>query len=195
MLFVYSSDSTLVELCVELFKKNDKIKRLVGKKGLDTLKPAPKDVLIIDLESLDEKDLPEIDCPAMALAAVPAHAQAMRILQKGFRAYGNRYMHDENLIQAVRTIKSGQIWLPPVIITQMITTLPAARTQKQEEALLKNLTSREVQVAKWVANGLSNLEIGDKMFISTRTVKAHLTAIFKKTGCRDRLELATRLKY
>jgi DNA-binding NarL/FixJ family response regulator len=76
----------------------------------------------------------------------------------------------------------------------MITALPANKSEKEEEALLKALSSREAEVAKWLVNGLSNSEIGEKMFISIRTVKAHLTSIFKKTGCRDRLELATRMK-
>ncbi|MBC2703943.1 response regulator transcription factor [Desulfobacula sp.] len=61
-------------------------------------------------------------------------------------------------------------------------------------ALLKELSFREAEVAKWLVNGLSNREISDKMFISIRTVKAHLTSIFKKTGCNNRLELATRMK-
>ena len=85
--------------------------------------------------------------------------------------------------------------LPQIICpTLMITTLPANKNEKKEPALLKALSSREAEVAKWLVNGLSNREIGEKMFISIRTVKAHLTSIFKKTGCRDRLELATRMK-
>ena len=76
----------------------------------------------------------------------------------------------------------------------MITALPQNKNEKKEPALLKDLSSREAEVAKWLINGLSNREIGEKMFISIRTVKAHLTSIFKKTGCRDRLELATRMK-
>jgi DNA-binding NarL/FixJ family response regulator len=45
-----------------------------------------------------------------------------------------------------------------------------------------------------VANGLSNKEIADKLFISVRTVKAHMTSIFSKTGFRDRLELAVKMR-
>jgi DNA-binding NarL/FixJ family response regulator len=118
----------------------------------------------------------------------------MRLLQQGIRAYGNRHMHEKNLQQAVAALQAGQIWLPPSIINQMITALPRQNKTPAEHPLLKNLTAREQEVAGWLANGLSNREIGEKLFVSIRTVKAHLTSIFQKTGCRDRLELATRLK-
>lgn len=194
MLQIYSKDSVLINLCVDLFGKNNNVTVLKGKTALKNLKHGSSDILILDLECLEEKNLPEITCPSMALAAVPAHAQAMRLLRKGFRAYGNRYMHEENLIQAVNALKAGQIWLPPGIINHLISALPDSGTPEKQETLFKDLTSREIQVAQWVANGLSNIEISEKMFISVRTVKAHLSSIFKKTGCHNRLELATRLK-
>jgi len=136
----------------------------------------------------------QVVCPTLILVTVPLIEQAMRLLRRGVRAYGNRHMHEKNLQQAVSALKAGQIWLPPAIVNRMITALPANKSEKEEEALLKALSSREAEVAKWLVNGLSNSEIGEKMFISIRTVKAHLTSIFKKTGCRDRLELATRMK-
>ncbi|MBW2656017.1 MAG: response regulator transcription factor, partial [Deltaproteobacteria bacterium] len=140
------------------------------------------------------KDLPRITCPTLILVTIPVIKQALRLLRRGVRAYGNRHMHEENLQQAVTALKSGQIWLPPAIVNHMITALPQNKNEKKEPALLKDLSSREAEVAKWLINGLSNREISEKMFISTRTVKAHLTSVFKKTGCRDRLELATRMK-
>ena len=45
-----------------------------------------------------------------------------------------------------------------------------------------------------MARGLSNKELADRLYISVRTVKAHLTSIFSKTGVRDRLELAIKMK-
>ena len=194
MIFVYSSDTALVEVCINLFSKKDKVKRLMGKEELDSLTATQKDILIIDLESLEEKDLPSFNCPTMILVAIPVNKQAMRILRHGARAYGNRHMHEENLQQAVLALKAGQIWLPPAIINRMISGLPINKIQKGEEHLLKTLTAREIEVAQWLVKGLSNKEISEKLFVSIRTVKAHLTSIFKKTNCRDRLELATRMK-
>lgn len=194
MLIIYSGDETLVELCIDLFGKQYKTRHLSAIQELINQEITSKDILIIDLEFCEEKDLPQIICPTLILVTVPVIEQAMRLLRQGVRAYGNRHMHEENLRQAVFALKAGQIWLPPAIINRMITALPANKSEKEEEALLKALSSREAEVAKWLVNGLSNREIGEKMFISIRTVKAHLTSIFKKTGCRDRLELATRMK-
>lgn len=192
--YIYSNDLTLVLRCKELFGGRKKIVHLPAKKKLAGYDISQKNILIIDFESCDEKDLPRIVCPCMALVAIPQKDQALRLLQKGIRAYGNRHMHEDNLKQAIATLKAGQIWLPPAIISQVISALPETKAEDEGKNLLSALTSREVDVAKWLVNGLSNQEISEEMFVSVRTVKAHLTSIFKKTGCRNRLELATRMK-
>lgn len=194
MVFIYSKDQTLVLRCKELFGGRKKIEHLSAQKKLAGYDISQKDILIIDFEACNEKNLPSIVCPCIALVAIPQKDQALRFLQKGIRAYGNRYMHEENLKQAIATLKAGQIWLPPAIISQVISALPDTKAEDEGKDLLNALTSREAEVAKWLVNGLSNLEISEKMFVSIRTVKAHLTSIFKKTGCRNRLELATRMK-
>ena len=194
MIFIYSNDQALVKLGIDLFGKKDPTRHLSDIKSLSSPDIGKKDILIIDFESCKEKDLPKIICPCMVLVTIPQTTQALRLLRLGIRAYGNRHMHEANLKQAVATLKAGQIWLPPAILTQMLSVLPQAKNQEKENTLLDQLTSREAEVAKWLVNGLSNKEISEKMFVSIRTVKAHLTSIFKKTGCRDRLELATRLK-
>ena len=194
MLFVYSNDTTLVAQCSRLFKKIDSVRRISENSRAAIPEIVQKDILIVDFESCIETDLPHVACPTMVLVSIPDHDQAMRMLHLGVRAYGNRHMHEENLAQAVTALKSGQIWLPPAIINKMITFLPQPNSAEKENPMFKSLTSREAEVAQWLAKGLSNSEIGEKMFISIRTVKAHLTSIFKKTRCRDRLELAMRMK-
>jgi DNA-binding CsgD family transcriptional regulator len=55
---------------------------------------------------------------------------------------------------------------------------------------VKDLTDRELEIAKLIAKGLSNSEIGEKLYISEGTVKNHITNIFKKLDMRDRTQLA-----
>jgi DNA-binding NarL/FixJ family response regulator len=110
------------------------------------------------------------------------------------RGYGNRYMQPENLEQAVMAVRGGQVWMPPALVSRMIDTFPSADTGPAEPVPLGRLSKREREVAGLVARGLSNKELADELHISVRTVKAHLTAIFSKTGYRDRLELAIKMK-
>ena len=62
------------------------------------------------------------------------------------------------------------------------------------DSILSSLSKREQEVAQYVAKGMSNQEMADKMFVSLRTVKAHLSSIYDKTGLRNRLELGLNLK-
>jgi DNA-binding NarL/FixJ family response regulator len=77
----------------------------------------------------------------------------------------------------------------------MITAMPVNGNGHAKPSFPETLSKREDEVVQLVANGLSNKEIADKLFISVRTVKAHLTSIFSKTGFRDRLELAVKMRH
>ncbi len=63
---------------------------------------------------------------------------------------------------------------------------------RRQDALPPELTSRELEVVRLVADGLTNDEIGAALGVTTRTVEAHLGRIFERTGAQSRTELATR---
>lgn len=193
MVVVCSDDGLLVDVCNKIFGSESEVKQLHDVTSIGNGLAANDDLLVIDLQDFNEEELPEIKCPAVALTDIPVYDQAMRLLQIGVRGYGNRHMHPENFLQAATAVRSGQVWLPPDIIARMISTIPRNGSHK-EEPLMEPLSKREKEVAHLVTEGLSNKEIADALHVSVRTVKAHLTSIFAKTGYRDRLELAVKMK-
>lgn len=116
------------------------------------------------------------------------------MLQRGVKGYGNRHMRYSNLVQAVLNVTAGQIWLPPAIITRLIASVNTDATVQPDDNILGMLSKREQEAALYVAEGLSNQEMADRMYVSLRTVKAHLSSIYDKTGLRNRLELGLSLK-
>ena len=194
MIFVCTSDKSLVEACAGLESGRGETSQWVDLRRLKGWPVTAEDLLIIDLKWFREDDLPKMTCPVMALAEVPDFDQAMRLLRRGMRGYGNRHMQFENLQQAAAAVRAGQVWMPPAIISRMINTFSPIEPEPAPQPALAQLSKREQEVAGLVARGLSNKELADKLYISVRTVKAHLTSIFSKTGFRDRLELAIRMK-
>jgi len=194
MIFVCTRDAGLVESCGQLADGGEKTDQLAGIGQLQRRVFAAGDILIVDLKTFPEGDLPDLPCPVLVLAEVPDFGEAMRLLRRGVRGYGNRYMQAANLEQAIAAVRAGQVWMPPAIIGRMIDTFAPAEPEPAEPLPLDQLSKREREVADLVARGLSNKELADKLYISVRTVKAHLTSIFSKTGCRDRMQLAIRMK-
>jgi DNA-binding NarL/FixJ family response regulator len=93
----------------------------------------------------------------------------------------------EQLIAAVRTIAAGDALLSPSITRRVI----AHFTRQQHvppPLALGTLTSRELDVFRLIAAGLSNAEIGRELFISDTTVKTHVTRLLQKLGLRDRAQ-------
>ncbi len=194
MIFVCTRDQLLTDVCDSLAGDGRKARQLSDIRQLERRPITGEGLLIIDLRWFREEDMPKLTCPTVALAAVPDFQQAMRLLRHGVRGYGNLYMQRENLEQAVAAVRDGQVWMPPAIISRMINTFSSAEPDQAVQVNLEHLSKREAEVARWVAQGLSNKELADKLYISVRTVKAHLTSIFSKTGFRDRVELAIRMK-
>jgi two-component system, NarL family, nitrate/nitrite response regulator NarL len=98
----------------------------------------------------------------------------------------------EILIKAIERIHAGEVWLDRSMTASVLSTLsPAGRAKKidPDEAKIKTLTERELEVIKLVGEGLKNRAIGERLFISEITVHHHLTSIYSKLEVADRLEL------
>jgi len=161
-----------------------------------------KEMVIIDLEpgfnAMEHlpNRFPVLTCPCLALSNVPSYEEAVALMAYGIRGYGNKYMLGENFRQAVSTVATGQLWLMPSILNRFIQKMavsPATEGGKDAAAFWAAVSKREKEVALYISKGFSNQEIADAMFVSLRTVKGHLTSIFGKTGCRDRMDLALRV--
>ena len=93
----------------------------------------------------------------------------------------------ENLIAAIRTVAAGDALLSPSITSQVISQF-ARLSRPAPPKELEELTSREMEVFRLIARGLSNAEIGEELFISDTTVKTHVTHVFQKLNVRDRVQ-------
>jgi DNA-binding NarL/FixJ family response regulator len=99
------------------------------------------------------------------------------------------------LTRAVNLMLEGEYWIPRKLITCMISELasedsPSPGRGNYDNALVNTLTPRELQVARMVHLGGNNKMIARELDISERTVKAHLSAIFRKLEIENRLNLA-----
>jgi NarL family two-component system response regulator LiaR len=92
----------------------------------------------------------------------------------------------DELLKAIRDVYQGRSALNPTIAQKLIQRMRKTEAQKISD----ELTSREVEVLRCIAGGLSNREIGDKLFISEPTVRTHVSNILMKLGLPNRTQAA-----
>jgi DNA-binding NarL/FixJ family response regulator len=93
----------------------------------------------------------------------------------------------EQLLAAIRTVAAGEALLSPTVTKKVIKQL-ARRPRPDPPKEIDDLSERERDVFRLMAEGLSNTEIGQELFISETTVKTHVTHILQKLGLRDRVQ-------
>jgi DNA-binding NarL/FixJ family response regulator len=93
----------------------------------------------------------------------------------------------EQLIAAIRTVAAGDALLSPAVTTRVIEQFTRAPHPTQPKEL-DDLTTREREVFRLIANGLSNAEIAKDLFITETTVKTHVTHVLQKLKLRDRVQ-------
>jgi len=134
-------------------------------------------------------------CPETSFIAMSPHPEALeglRLLRGGARGYCNRLVSVRVLAVLISTVASGELWAGKQVTDYLLKTALAEKTQPQAQRPdpLGQLTAREAGIARQVAAGHSNKVIAADSGISERTVKAHLNSIFRKTGIRNRVQLA-----
>lgn len=113
-------------------------------------------------------------------------------LKTGARAYILKGVAARELLRILRSVAAGESYVPPALAASLLLEMHEAGRQsaKQPENPLNDLTERERQILEGMASGLSNKEIGQKLFLSEKTVKHYITNILQKLQVRNRVEAA-----
>ncbi|MGN6763273.1 MAG: response regulator transcription factor [Leifsonia sp.] len=93
------------------------------------------------------------------------------------------------LIRAVRVVAAGDALLSPGVTRRLIERVSGGLRPTPDSALLEQLTEREREVLALVAHGLTNTEIGERLYLSPLTAKTHVSRIMTKLDARDRVHL------
>jgi len=117
------------------------------------------------------------------------------LFKTGVRGCCPRDIEPQHLESVVLAVQKGELWIRRSLTRRLLNELWTIALEKNQikqnsSSLLANLTRREHEIAKLVGNGESNKQIAQRLDITERTVKAHLTEIFRKLDIGDRLKLA-----
>lgn len=150
----------------------------------------------IELEKLQKHFKDKIN--TLVLSNTPNSEQGVRLLNMNVRGYANSWIEPQKLLLALSTIEQGEIWAGAVLIEYLLSksteqNKTSHSDQSIEALLFEQLTEREQQITQHIFSGQQNKLIADELFISERTVKAHLTTIYKKLDVKNRLELTLKL--
>ena len=140
---------------------------------------------------LDAIDTLSVRSKVVVLSASPSQAEASQFIRIGAMGYCHLGTPVDRLQEIALVLAHEGFWLPKEMIqriTQMTRRLGAQKFNPEQDP--NQLTSRERAVADLIGLGANNAEIANRLNMSERTVKAHLTSIFQQLNVRDRVQLA-----
>lgn len=166
-----------------------------GDEAVDAARRLQPDVILMDVR------MPRVDGLEATRRILSAGSREVRIimlttfdldeyvyaaLQAGASGFLLKDVTPEHLIDAVRLVKSGDALLAPSITRRLVERYAARPTRAHGE--LESLTDREADVLRWMARGLGNHEIAEKLFVTEATVKTHVAHILDKLRVENRVQ-------
>jgi len=171
-----------------------------GEEAVTLVKELRPDVAVMDVRmprmtGIEATVKVKEECPEVAVLALTAHDDdeyVFALLESGANGYLLKTAEAEELVKAIRAVHAGQPALDPLITQKVVSqfmngkSLPDVMAQVGDE--MDGLTNRELEVLRMVAQGLTNKEVAQQLYISDRTVQAHLSSIFSKLQVSSRTE-------
>jgi len=177
--------------------------RVVGEAGdglaaLALLESREVDVLLLDLHMPRMDGFACLDAvitrwpsmPVIILTVEEDNEVALDVMRRGAAAYVPKYVRPGDLAALVRQVAGGAVLMGGNRLASALGAIGRPGAGLEERRLAHGLTQRELEVLNLVAQGMSNADIARMLFITTKTVKYHLTAIFMKLGVHNRTEAA-----
>jgi two-component system response regulator NreC len=128
------------------------------------------------------------DTQVLALTVHDSEAYVFQMLQAGATGYVVKRAPGEEVIQAVKRANRGESVLHPSVAKLLIKDY-LSRVERGEETSYDTLSDREREILKLIAEGQTNKDIAEMLFLSVKTVQAHRGNLMRKLGMHDRTEL------
>jgi DNA-binding NarL/FixJ family response regulator len=131
--------------------------------------------------------------PEIAVLILTMHQQSQHVLQamkNGAKGYLLKTSSVHQVAEAIRTVRAGGVFVAPEMAGMIVGEYRRLSTSLNGNEGLDILHAKEVEIVRYVALGMSNREIAEKLAYSEKTVKNYLSAIFQKLHLRDRTQVA-----
>ncbi|HSL88432.1 MAG TPA: response regulator transcription factor [Ignavibacteriaceae bacterium] len=171
-----------------------------GRNTLVKIKQLKPNVVLLDLGlrsqnslhvvEIVKKDFPLAKIIVMDLA--PVQADILQYVKAGANGFILKDASLNDLLITIRAVADGSTILPPLLIDSLFSQIVehAVREGKTKIKAAVRMTTREREVVSHLGEGMSNKEIGQKMRVSTYTIKSHIHNIMEKLALHTRLEIA-----
>ena len=171
-----------------------------GEEAVKMAGSAKPDVAIIDIsmpgvDGIEATKRIKALYPSIAVLILSAYDDEQFIfglLEAGAAGYLLKSVHGRELIDAVRQVYAGESVLHPAIARKVLNRFIPGPGKLAKKEPTEVLSKREMDVLKLAAKGLSNQDIANVLYLSLRTVQAHLAHIFNKLQCSSRTEAVVR---
>ncbi|MCL6668034.1 MULTISPECIES: response regulator [Streptomyces] len=132
--------------------------------------------------------MPELSC--LMLTSFDDEEALLDSIMAGASGYVLKQIQGSDLVSAVRTVASGQSLLDPSATTRLMARLRHDQRQEEEPDALPGLTDREREILALIGEGLTNRQIGQRLFLAEKTVKNHISRLLAKLGVERRIQAA-----
>lgn len=201
---VLIEDYKLIRIGIRMVLEGDSQLEVVGEaetsaQGLQLIQQLKPDVVILDLGLPDMDGLQltlEIrklnkDIKILILTSHDTEEEVIQALSAGANAYCLKDIVSERLIEVVKSVCEGAIWLDPGIASRALK-LFSQTANKRSLFSRAALTAKEREVLRLIVEGMSNNQISKALGISLHTAKAHVCSILQKLSVQDRRQAAVK---
>ncbi len=167
-----------------------------GQEAVNLASQLKPDVIVMDImmpqfDGLEASRQIKKNSPTIAILVLTAYEDenyVLGLLEAGAAGYLLKSARGQDLVEAVRAIRAGESVLHPKVIEKLLKRALTKSAMAPEPKVHELLSDRESELLKLLATGMSNKEIADRLCLSVRTVKAHMSNIFNKLNVASRSE-------
>jgi len=197
-IIIFDDHNLVAEMWSDLINSDERFSVIgicndTSDKSIETVKTKRPDVVIMDINiqptsGIEATKLVKKGSPGTKVIGVSMHNQpsfAKRMLKNGALGYVTKSSNKSEMFEAIETVVTGKIF----VCKEIQENLSKQVFEDDETPDISKLSEREVDVLKFIKDGLSSKEIADKLFLSSRTVEVHRSNILKKLNLKNTASL------